>query len=362
VAKHAATNLSDRRCIMAAESILVFRIGSLGDTIVGLPCFHLIARAYPGARRILVTDVPASQKVAPVESVLGPSGLIHDVIYFPPPPRRLRDFLRLQTRIRQTGCTTLIYIADRKPAEIIRDRLFFRACGIRRIIGAALTADTRKLRVDPVTGDTEREAERLARCLKSLGPVDLNNPAEWELFLQPMEMQAAEAALEPLRGVDFIAVNISARIGRKDWGDENWTLLLQLMMPRSPNVGLVFFGTSDESARAAKLAANWLGPTLNLCGRLTPRESAAALRKALLFIGHDSGPLHLAAAVGVQCVGIYGDYNMPKWWHPIGDKHMIIHRMSDVRTIRPEEVYELVVRAADQMQWSKAAALGAVSA
>ncbi len=43
------------------------------------------------------------------------------------------------------------------------------------------------------------------------------------------------------------------------------------------------------------------GMVINLCGGLTPRESAACFAKARAFLGHDSGPMHLADAVGTQC-------------------------------------------------------------
>src|SRR5207253_3967086 len=90
------------------DTVVIFRIGSLGDTVVALPCFHRVARSFPGARRILVTDIPASQKAAPVESVLAGSGLIDGVIYFPQRPRRLRDFLNLRNEIRATTARTMI--------------------------------------------------------------------------------------------------------------------------------------------------------------------------------------------------------------------------------------------------------------
>src|ERR1700692_4764763 len=84
------------------ETIIIFRIGSIGDTVVALPCFHRIARSFPNARRILVTDVAASQKATSVESIVGRSGLVDGVIYFPSPPRKVRDFLDLRNRIRET--------------------------------------------------------------------------------------------------------------------------------------------------------------------------------------------------------------------------------------------------------------------
>jgi ADP-heptose:LPS heptosyltransferase len=324
------------------DTVLIFRIGSLGDTVVALPCFHRIAHSFPDSRRIVLTDIPASQKVTPVESVLGKSGLIDGVVYFPPPPRKLRDFLSLRMRIRETKASTLIYVADRTLAGTLRDVYFFRACGIQRVLGAPLTRDLRRLHVDPETGHTEREAERLARCLAPLGPIDLDDPEMWDLRLQTDELRNAQSALAPLRGCDFLAISLGGKVEAKDWGDDNWTRFLGLMAGRYPNLALVFIGSADEFYRAAALALKWPGPTLNLCGRLAPRESAAAMRNAELFIGHDSGPMHLAAAVGIPCVAMFGPVNMPKWWHPMGPLHHIIHNMAGVRAISPADVFAVV--------------------
>jgi heptosyltransferase-3 len=324
------------------ESIIIFRIGSLGDTVVALPCFHQIARSFPNSRRILVTNIAASQKAAPVEVVLADSGMIDGVIHLPPPPRTLRGLLKLRKEIRETKAKTLIYVADRDIVSTVRDLCFFRWCGIRHIIGAPITGDLRRPRIDPATGYVEFEAERLARCLAPLGQIDLNNPDVWDLHLRPHEIISAERFLTPVRERNFVAVNIGGKIARKDWGDDNWMTLFELMAGRYADLALVFFGSADEFDRSSGIAAAWPSPQLNLCGRLAPRESAAAIQRALFFVGHDSGPLHLAASGGVPCVGIFGNLNEPKWWHPMGKRHRIIHDMRGVCYITPEEVYAAI--------------------
>jgi heptosyltransferase-3 len=331
------------------ETVIIFRIGHIGDTAVALPCFHRIARSFPNSRRVLVTNVPPSQKAAPVESVLGNGGLIDGVIYFPPAPRTLRGFLKLRKEIRGTKSKTLIYVADRDIVATLRDLCFFRTCGIRRIIGAPISRDLRRPKVDLATGYVEFESERLARCLAPLGPIDLDDPDVWDLRLQPHETMAADRSLAPVRDFEFVAVNIGGKVASKDWGDDNWTALFAFMAGRYANLALVFFGAADEFDRSSKLAAAWPGPRLNLCGRLTPRESAAAMRNALLFVGHDSGPLHLAAVAGVPCVGIFGNYNRPKWWHPMGERHRIIHNMRGVRDVTPEEAYDAIRSVASEI-------------
>ena len=337
-----AAALPERASWRKRETILVFRIGSLGDTIVALPCFHRIATAFRDAKRTLVTNTPTSEKVAPVESVLGGSGLIDDVIYFRPPPRSAGEFGALARDIRRTGARTLVYVGDRSLARTLRDMVFFRSVGIRKMIGLPLASDLRVLRREPGGGDCEREAERLARCIRPLGPIDVTDPLAWDLRILPQERAVAAAALAPLQGRDFIAINLGGKVPVKDWGDDNWSALFALMARDFGDLALVLFGSADEARRSVALSALWPGPTLNLCGRLTPRQSGAAMEGASLFIGHDSGPMHLAAAVGVACVAVFGDYNAPKRWHPIGDQHRIIHNMRGVRAITPDEVYEAV--------------------
>lgn len=197
-------------------------------------------------------------------------------------------------------------------------------------------------RVEPETGETEYEAVRLARCFAPLGPIDLNDREFWDLRLQPSETAAADNSLAPLGGKRFVAINAGGKVQNKDWGNGNWTALLRLMSVRYSSLSLVFIGSADEFDRSAKLAAAWPGQTLNLCGCLTPRESTAAMKQAVLFVGHDSGPMHLAAAAGVPCVALFGNFNRPKRWHPMGQGHRIIHNMHGVREIAPEEVYAAV--------------------
>src|SRR5262249_40932279 len=140
-------------------------------------------------------------------------------------------------------------------------------------------------------------------------------------------------------GSQFLSINLGGKVASKDWGDSNWSHLFRLLAIKYAHLGAVFIGSTDEFDRSDKLAANWVGPSVNLCGRVSPRESAAAMRKSVVFVGHDSGPMHLAAAVGVPCICVFGGFNRPRTWHPMGEGHRIIHNMAGVCEIRPEDVY-----------------------
>jgi ADP-heptose:LPS heptosyltransferase len=324
---------------MDAERILIYRLGSIGDTVAALPCFHLIERRFPTAERLVLTNHPVSAKAAPLESVLIAGGFIHGSITYPVSTRSPAQVLQLAKKLRALKTRTLVYLAaSRGLANAWRDVTYFRLCGFTDIIAAPLSRDLQRNRSAP-DGSVERESARLARTLAALGEIDLADRSLWDLRITAAEHDCADVALQQFAGQPFVAFNTGGKAEAKDWGPTNWATLMELLGERMPGRGLAFVGGGEDSDRARALAERWpVGPCLDLCGQLTPRETAAVLERASLFIGHDSGPLHLADAVGVPAIGLFGNYNQPQKWHPSGASSHIIHRMSGVHDISPREV------------------------
>jgi heptosyltransferase III len=326
------------------QRIVIYRLGSLGDTVVALPCFHKVAQVWPDAERIVLTNFPVSSNAAPLEVILREGGLIHAAIAYPVGTRSLRELWSLATLLRGLHADVLVYLTPaRGLLNAFRDWLFFKLCGFKDIVGAPLTEDLQKCRQmgrDAANGVMvdERECERLARCLQVLGGIDLDDPAMWDLRLNDRELQTGATVSAPLTSAPYFAVNMGGKAKEKDWGLVNWRSLLEKLSDRYPDAGLLIVGAAEDSERATQILKAWGGPVSNACGQLSPRESAAAMRHAVAFIGHDSGPLHLAAAAGVRCVGLFGSFNQPKRWHPRGERHRIIHRMSGLQTITVAEV------------------------
>jgi ADP-heptose:LPS heptosyltransferase len=332
-----------------SQRIVIYRLGSLGDTVIALPCFHKVAQTWPNAHRIVLTNFPVSSKAAPLEIILREGGLIHEAIAYPVGTRSIARLWLLAKQLRSLKADVLIYLTPARGLfNAFRDWTFFKCCGFREIIGAPLTDDLQTCRrVDggaPGAGPVEeRECERLARCLTPLlGPIDLDDSRMWDLKLSERELRAGAAAVALLAPAAYFAINMGGKAKEKDWGLSNWRSLLKRLAVDYPDAGLLIVGAAEDSERAQAIAGHWTGPRVDACGKLSPRESAAAMRHAVAFIGHDSGPLHLAAAAGVRCVGLYGDFNQPNRWHPRGRQHRIIHRMSGLDTITVAEVLEAV--------------------
>jgi heptosyltransferase III len=322
--------------------VLVYRLGSLGDTLIALPSFHLIARAFPHAERRLLTNLPVAAKAPPAAAVLEHTDLIHGYMRYTTGTRSIRELLRLALAIRRFKPDVLVYLTGARGIDAAgRDAKFFRLAGIRRQIGVPLTTAAQLNLFGGETpaspnADLEPEASRLARNIRELGDARLDDPTSWDLHLTPDEhataARAIGEALSPQNAAlkhEILAVSVGTKVQSKDWCRDNWRSLLTRLARAFPNRALLLAGSPEESDASNFAASDWIasggGPVVNLCGRLTPRESAAAFARARLFIGHDSGPMHLAAAVGTPCVAIFAARNLPRQWFPYGPHHRILY-------------------------------------
>lgn len=307
--------------------IVVHRLGSLGDFVVSLPCFHLIRNLFPQAEIFLLTNNPVDKRAAPALSVLGDAGFIDGTLEYPVGTRTLAPLAKLRRDIADLRPDLAIYLVQRlDPRPVWRDYLFFRAAGVKRLVGFPFRQTARNL-LPPADGSDlwELEADRLARCIAPLGDARTKDPSSWDLKLSADETGMADRLLAsvPPPKSGFIALSIGTKLALKDWGDNNWR---QIMGPlRSPDLGLILIGAKEEAERSQGMARGWPGPVINACGVTSPRQSAALLRHARMLACHDSGPMHLAAAVGTPCVAVFGTIGKKGEWSPFGAGHRVFY-------------------------------------
>jgi heptosyltransferase-3 len=283
--------------------VLIHRLGSLGDTVVALPCFHLIARTFPHAERRLLTDFPVHAKAPSSAAVLGDSGLVDGYMRYTAGTRNPLELLRLAVGIRHFRPDVLVYLTHIRPwKDVQRDRLFLRVAGVRRIVGIAGETEIKPV-FDAATGRYESESARLARLVAELGDANPADRASWDLMLSDAEREAAREALGALAHRPLIVCGPGTKRPAKDWGQENWRALLAELSGRYRGYCLALVGAQEESLGADYAARQWAGPKLNLCGRLTPRAMAAALCYAKVF----SRPRFRPHARGCSCGGALRD-------------------------------------------------------
>jgi ADP-heptose:LPS heptosyltransferase len=95
---------------------------------------------------------------------------------------------------------------------------------------------------------------------------------------------------------------------------------------------MVIWGNGREREQAGQIAADsgaWARPAPPMSLGLL----AAVARRARLFVGSDTGPLHLAAAVGTPCIGLYGPWSAAKHG-PYGPQHIALQNLTFEGTTR----------------------------
>jgi ADP-heptose:LPS heptosyltransferase len=301
----------------------------LGDTIVALPCLHLIARMFPQAERTLLTNFPVHAKAPASAAVLGSSGLVDGYMRYNVGTRNVFELFRLAWQIRRLRPDVLVYLMPVRPARNVRrDRLFFRLAGVRQILGLPGEEEL-KNRFDPATGLYESEAFRLARTLQDLGDAAPEKIANWDLHLTEAEREVAMRFLSAFAGRKLIACGPGCKMQANDWEQENWRALLGRLYLKYPSYGLVMAGAQEDAAVCVYAAGNWAGAKVNLAGKLNPRETAAVFRYASVFIGPDSGPKHLAASMGTPCVCVFSARGLPGVWFPPGKGNQVVYHQTE---------------------------------
>jgi hypothetical protein len=332
------------------KRVLIYRLGSLGDMLIALPALRVVARAFPEAERRMLTNFPVNVKAPSAAAILDGSGLVQGYFRYALKTRSPRELLGLAWKIRTWRPDVLVYLGASRGVEVAkRDAAFFRMCGIKRQIGVPLTEDMQQNRWSETEEVWEPEASRLTRNIAELGDARLDDPASWGLELTAAEIARADEVIREVvpgwvvgegvwdtdrrRREGAVAVSVGTKVQSKDWGRENWRALLAGMANESPGHLLLLAGAPEESEASEFAAEGWRqsggGAVVNLCGRLSPRESAAAFARAKLFVGHDSGPMHLAAAVETPCVAIFAARNKPRVWFPNGKGHRVVYHKVD---------------------------------
>jgi heptosyltransferase-3 len=311
------------------DKILVFRAGTIGDTIIALPVFHALRDAFPKAKLSLVTATGPGRVWT--NDVVEGAGIFDDVItYTGKDLRRVSGIIRLLSSIRMTKPEILIYLASDRNCllRIWRDRLFFRAAGVRNF---RYTSSKKVRFYGTFRRDNQiypYEADRLLESLSGLitGPTRM----DFGMAIRHEDELKADSILHRFGpSSKVVAVCPAAKISAKQWPADNYAKLGDKLI-REGGVNIALVGAREERHINDSITSNWpQGRWLNLAGELSLSESAAVLKKCTMYVGNDTGAMHLAAAVGTRCLAIFGARAHERSWHPYGRHHVVIRKRVD---------------------------------
>ena len=314
------------------KRILVFRIGQLGDTIVSLPAMWAVRKYFPDAQMALLSDVHGNDEYVRAQSIFPPDGLFEQWLTYPAKygGTSSRGMVKLLMELRRNNFDILVYLAPRwrTSGQVRRDLFFFYLAGIHTFIGhRGFEELPPKVPGEPLPA-LQHETDHLLFRLSLDGiPVPEIGSGEMDLKLTNSEREAAHGWMVNYCGSDInermlIGIGPGSKKPSKVWPVEYYVELGKKLMGGF-NLFPVVFGGQEDMAFADYLIRQW-GKGACAAGRLTVRQAAALLSQCRLFIGNDTGTMHLAAAVGTPCVVAFSAQYYPGAWHPYGKGHAVL--------------------------------------
>jgi heptosyltransferase I len=269
--------------------ILIIKPSSLGDVVHALPTVNLIRRKFPDARiSWLINDSLAS--------LLRNCPVIDERIEF----RRhaYTTFPALLQRLRRGRFDCVVDLQG-----LLRSGIMARATGAPRRLGLSDAREGARWFYNEIIPTPRAHAvDRYLHAASHLGCA--TGPIEFPLGIPP---QLASAGL--------IAVNPSARWKTKLWGDDKFAELVR----RLPSKRVVLTGSVAEREQIERIAQG----CRNVAGGTDLFELAELYRRCAVVITNDSGPMHVAAAVGTPVVAIFGPTD-PALTGPYGNQHVVL--------------------------------------
>lgn len=299
--------------------ILVMRYRFIGDSVLLGPFLKNLRRLEPAARIDLLVAPFSGQILAHcpyVDRILpfAPSvGHRYDPGAGAARPSKWQSYLDLARRVRAERYDG-VFVLKRSLSSALVGLL----SGARFRPGFA-TEGRSLLLTHPVPYDphAQHEAESFLNVLRAAGYDDVR-AEPLELWSSPEETAKAAAVLETagLARVPFAVVHAAASTPGKQWEDDRFALVCRHLWQRHRLRALFTGGPADraryEALVAAVVAAGTPAP-VNLCGETGLRVDIGLYRRARLFVGVDSGPMHMAVACGIPVVALFGPTDPGQW-------------------------------------------------
>ncbi|MDG4880395.1 glycosyltransferase family 9 protein [Mesorhizobium sp. WSM4884] len=300
------------------RSILVLQTKFVGDIVLASALAKNLQLEYPSARIVFLCD-------ARFGGFLTAHGIASEVITFRrahmrgTPLQRGRELFRMMRELRQQRFDMTIDITDSKTSRIlsgvVNAPVRMGHCPTERPM-RWYERQPANVRMKPYAFGEQHYLYRYLSPLEALG-VDLRVrvPAIRPL---PFETTLALALLGKyrLRPNAFVAVHAGASFPGRRWQPERFAAAIERISTET-GLDVVLVGGPDENEATDKIMATAKAPVVNLVGALSLETLLALLKEARLFLGNESGPMHMAAAAGTPVVGLFGLTN-PAQWGPVG--------------------------------------------
>jgi len=320
------------------RNILVIDFGQLGDVVMSLPALRVIRERFPQARLTVAAGTPSSQivelsgcadEIIAVDRVALRDGFIPLSIFrifhiVKDVRRRQFDFVIDLHSFSETNLMGFLSGAGK--------RLFARRPGRSLDFLANFIPKPPVDRNDP----DQHLVDRYLDVLKPLGIVDV--PRVPAITPRTADNRAIDATLKKAKaesGMPLVGLFPGAGHPGRAWPVEKWAEFADFLIRNDGVRPVVFIGPEERTA-AQEMRRTFPASTLFL-EKLSIGELAAAQARLAVFVSNDTGPVHIAAAVGAPIVVLIGRPT-PHAYIPLANSKRLIFSHG-VHTIEVEEVY-----------------------
>lgn len=300
--------------------VLVKEVNWLGDLVMSLPALKAVRRRFPNSHlAVLIRTELAGffDGCEWVDEVIGyrrGGGM-----------GRISALGRIVGEIRSRRFDLAVLFPNSFSSA-----LWMALAGVRRRAGYATDARglllTEKATPDAAAAEGHQVNYWLGMVKKTVGAQ--GDPADCALAAAPANRERMAAMLAARRGnsaARLIAIAPAAAYGpAKEWPAEHYATLIDLLAAQG-NAQCVLVGASAERERCERIAALSRSGAIVATGETQIGDLIALLSLCDGFVGNDSGPMHLAGALGIATVAIFGSTN-PGRTGPLGPRVRVIYR------------------------------------
>lgn len=301
--------------------MLILRGAYLGDFLLFTPALRAIRRALPEAQLAVIVSGPmaslAARYAAIDEIFVAPA--FPEIASGPVDHDRLNAFF---TQMRSWQADAVLQMNDVGSDS----NRFAHALGGKLTVGVG-KADNPYLDLTltyvPTQSVRLRHLDLLALLGISAGSIETELPVLASDDQDLAEVLAPSLTLENLDSLSLVGLHAGAKWGARRWPADRFSQVADQLIEE---FGLtpILLGTERELGAAVLAAMRQPQRALNLIGRTEIGALAALVRRLEIFIGNDSGPSHVAEALGIPSVIIYG-VNHPIVWGPLSQaQHRIV--------------------------------------
>jgi lipopolysaccharide heptosyltransferase II len=306
--------------------LLIVRLDNLGDVILATPAIRALRLAYPEARLTLLAS-PVGAPMADLNPDLD-DAIVYRAPWMDPDTQLLQDPSReasIIAEVRRRGYDAAIIFGSYHQSALPAAYLSYLA-GIRlrhaaSIDGPGSLLTSRHRHPDRTLHEVERGLD-LVRGLAIESPYD-------DLVLRPRagDLAWAQATVEGLRRghEPVIGIHPGCSCPSRTYPPEHFVLAAKALR-QELGAQLVWTGGPDEIGLVEEIRSKVDDPGLSLAGATDLSRLAAMVAACDLAITNNSGPMHVAAAVGTPVVALFALTNPPEEWHPWKVPYRLLNR------------------------------------